>query len=140
MREFLQRLFSHIELKLILAQIFILWTWAFGGETQILYAVGSLIFIDTVTGVYAVLSLEGFLGFKSRRFSDVLWKVVRYAVFMYVARVVDKSLPKNVFGPLIDIFIVTTEASSIFENFAKLGYTVPTGILIRLKSLFEKKQ
>lgn len=139
MKEFFQKLFAHIEIKLILAQVFMLWSWAFDGETQILYAVGSLIFLDTVTGVYAVLVLEGFNGYKSRRFSEVLLKVIRYAVFMYVARVVDKSLPRHVFGPLIDIFVVTTEASSIFENFAKLGYTVPTSILNRLKSFFEKK-
>lgn len=139
MRETLLKLSEDIHLKAALAYVMVLLSWAFNGETQMLMAVGSLIFIDTLTGVITVLSLQGLAGYKSREFSRVMGKVFRYLIFMYVARVVDKGLPIHIFSPIMDTFIVTTEATSILENFAKLGYPVPTYFLDKLKKLTQKK-
>lgn len=133
------KLFSQIEIKLVLAQIFLFLSWSFDGKVQIIITVYSLIAIDTFTAVYVVLRLQGLSGISSRKFFRSPSKFVVYLIFLYVSRMVDRSLPISVAGPIMDAFLVTTEAVSILENFAKLNYPVPTFLITKLKAIYEKK-
>lgn len=139
MKSILTKLFSQIEIKLILAQIFMFLSWSFDGKVQIIYTVYSLIAIDTVTGLWAVIKLEGLSGVSSRKFFRAPAKFTVYLVFLYVSRMVDRGLPLNLAAPIMDAFLVTTEAVSILENFAKLGYPVPTFLITKLKEIYQKK-
>ena len=56
------------------------------------------------------------------------------------ARLVDKQLPVHIASPIIDAFLSTTEAVSIFENLAKLGFPVPIILINKLKVFYENKQ
>lgn len=139
MKEILRRLFDYVEVKLLLAHFFVFLSWSFDGKTQIIYTVYSLIALDTVTGIWAVFRIEGVKGLSSRKFFRAPMKFVVYLTFLYVSRAVDKGLPVNLAAPIMDAFLVTTEAVSILENFSKLGYPVPTFLISKLKSYFEKK-
>jgi len=139
MKETLLKLSENFYIKILFSHFALLLSWSFNGENQILLSVGSLIFLDTLTAIIAVVKLEGWAGYRSRAFSRSMSKVFRYLIFMYVARMVDKSLPIHIFAPIMDTFIVTTEASSILENFAKMGYTVPTSIVKKLKEYYTDK-
>ena len=41
---------------------------------------------------------------------------------------------------MMDAFLVTTEAVSILENFAKMGYPTPTLLINKLKALFKDEE
>lgn len=139
-KDILGKLVEHIHFKLLLANISIFLAWAFDGDTTILKTIFTLIIIDTISGVWAVLKIEGWKGFKSREFVVAPVKLVVFITLMYVARTVDKSFPIHWAAPIMDTFLVTTEAKSILENFGKLGFPVPLVLLSKLKSLNEKKE
>ena len=137
MKSILEKLVSHPYLKLIVAEIFMFWSWCFEGKTQIVFAVYLLILIDTVTGViYAVRTKN----VNSRDFSRSPMKCLIYFIMLLVSRIVDRTLPIPLASPIMDAFLVTTESVSILENFSKLGYPVPTFLVNKLKPFYETKQ
>jgi len=148
-KEVLLKLAEHLYLKFIVANIFLILSWSFNGEFQIILTVYSLIAIDTLTGCWAVLKLEGWPNFwsvlkgnskfKSREFFRSPAKFVVYLLMLYVSRVVDKSLPVPFASPIMDAFLIATESISILENFAKMGYPSPTFLINKLKTIYEKK-
>ncbi len=133
-------LFDNINLKLILANTAILLSWMFNGELQVVRTVFILMVIDIATGVWSVIKLGGWDAFKSREFIVGPIRFGVYITLMYVARCVDSSFPVHWAAPIMDTFIITTEAKSIFENFEKLGYPVPTLIINKLKDIYSKKE
>lgn len=134
----IDRITEHLYIKIFFSYIIILLTWAFDNNFNTAYAVLSFVVIDTITGVWAMLKNHGIAGYQSRQFIRVGSKLLRYMVFMYVARVIDKSLDLTLFAKAMDAFIFITEGSSILENMAKLGQPVPTFILNKLKTLNQK--
>jgi toxin secretion/phage lysis holin len=134
-----EKILDHWQLKLIVAYIFTGISWAFDGKVEILYVVYSLIAIDTFTGVWAVIRLDGIKGISSKAFFRSPKKFLVYLIMMYVSRMVDRGLPVHIASPIMDAFLVTTEGVSILENFAKLGYPVPVFLISKLKALYEKK-
>lgn len=138
-RDVILKIADYAHAKVLVAYVFIFMSWAFNGEYEILAIVYSLIFLDCLTGVWAVLKLEGLKGFKSRQFFRSPLKFVIYLLLMYVARMVDKSVPFPFAGALMDGFLVTTEAVSILENVAKLDFPIPVALLAKFKSIFPKK-
>jgi len=140
MKDIFKKFFDYVEIKALIAHFFLLLSWAFDGKVEIIYTIYSLIALDTITGVWAVVRAEGLAGFSSRKFFRSPMKFVVYLTFLYISRAVDKGLPVNLAAPIMDAFLVTTEAVSILENFAKLGYPVPTFLMEKLKTYFGKKE
>ncbi len=140
LKEIFEKLVDSINLKLILANAAIFFTWAFDGKIKILQTVFTLVILDIITGVWAVLKLQGWSQFKSR---ELIVGPIRFGVYLtliYVSISIDKSFPIAWALPIMNTFIVCTEAKSIFENFGKLGFPVPTLLLSKLKSFNEKKE
>lgn len=128
--------FEYPELKAVLGMAAISVSWTFNGEFEALIAIYSLVLIDFVTGTYFSLVNKTW---SSRRSISGVGKFGRYLIYMLVARLVDKVVPLPFASPLMDTYIVITEAGSILENFEKLGYPVPTMLLNKLKSFYDKK-
>lgn len=126
-------------LKTFVASVFVALSWAFNGKTEILIVIYSLVVIDTITALWAVLKNQGWRGLSSRKSFRGAEKFIVYLVFLYVTRMIDKTLPLTLASPVMDAFLVVTEAVSILENFNKLGYPAPVLLINRLKAIIEKK-
>lgn len=124
------------QLKFILGLIMVALSWGFNGEYEALIAIAVLASLDFITGNYAAI-ITG--QWDSRSSVRGMGKFFRYLIYMYVARMVDKTFPVHIFSPMMDTYIAVTEAGSILENFHKLGYPVPVSILNKLKTFHEKK-
>lgn len=126
-------------LKTFVASVFMALSWAFNGKTEILIVIYSLVVIDTLTALWAVLRNDGWRGLSSRKSFRGAGKFIVYLVFLYVTRMIDKTLPIAIASPIMDAFLVMTEAVSILENFEKLGYPAPVLLINKLKAMLEKK-
>ena len=124
------------EVKAIFGLMALSLSWIFNGEYEALIAIYALVTIDFVTGTYYSLKNKTW---NSRRSISGVGKLGRYLIYMLVARLVDKVVPLPFASPLMDTYIVITEAGSILENFQKLGYPVPTILLTKLKAFYDKK-
>lgn len=131
------KLFDLIPVKLIVAQLFLGLSWAFDGKVQIIATIYALIIFDTFTGIWAAIKRKDV---SSRAFYRVVTKTVAYSIMAVVGRLVDKNIPLPVAGPIIDAFLVTTEAVSILENFGKIGIPVPMFLINKLKSFYIDKE
>jgi toxin secretion/phage lysis holin len=131
------QLFDHFSIKGIISLIFLLVSWVFDGKVESLAIIYLLIFIDTFTGLQVAIQQKNI---SSNKFYRVVTKCAAYFTMMMVSRLVDKTLPLAFASPIMDSFLVTTEAFSILENFSKLGYPVPTILVNKLKSYYEKKE
>ncbi|MCJ7520998.1 MAG: phage holin family protein [Dehalococcoidia bacterium] len=106
--------------------------WVFNGTTQGLIAVTALVLIDTVTGAFRAykrgnLSSNGFFRFALK--NSVYW------VMIATAALVDKTLPVPFASVVMITFLAATEAISIMENLRDLGFSVPSFLVKRLKTL-----
>lgn len=126
--------FTHI--KTILSLISIIISWIFEGNVTVLYSVYLLLTIDTITGIAKAIKFEGL---ESARFSRILWKSVVYFMMIVIGRVTDKHLPLHLLAPVMDTFVVATEALSVLENISELGFPVPTSVIKQLKVYRDRK-
>ena len=117
--------------KFFFAMIALLMSKVFNGEVQILIGLYTLILLDSITAIiYA--AKEGDIC--SRGIFRTAVKCVVYFSMLVVARIVDQNVPIQFASPIMDSFLVITEAVSVLENFGKLGYKVPTSLLNTLRS------
>lgn len=123
-------------LKWLVANFFVLLAWSFNGKVEVLATIYILIALDTVTGVWIAAKKNEV---SSRGFYRVVTKCFVYFIMLLVGRLVDKNIPLPIAAPILDAFLVTTEAVSILENFSKLGFPVPTILVNKLKAFYEKK-
>ena len=123
--------------KLIVSAIFLAFSFVFNGNEQILYTIFALIVFDTFTGFWVATKEKNV---SSREFFRSARKSFFYFIMLATARLVDKQLPVHIASPIIDAFLSTTEAVSIFENLAKLGFPVPIILINKLKVFYENKQ
>ena len=141
-----EKMGEFFHLKLFFGLIFTFLSWSFDGSVEILITIFSLLIIDTTTGTAIALynkylSKKGlFTGdpkdiFSSRGIYRGPAKLIAYAIMVLVSRLADKHIPLSVFSPMMDTFLVSTEAYSILENFGKMGFKVPTTVISKLKSL-----
>ena len=124
------------EVKAIIGMVAISLSWTFNGEYQALIAIFSLVILDFMVGTHGAI-VRG--EWSSRRSLAGVGKFGRYLSYMFVARMVDKVVPLPFASPLMDTYIVVTEAGSILESFQKQGCPVPTMLLTKLKAFYDKK-
>lgn len=141
-----EKMGEFFHLKIFFGLLFTFLSWSFDGSVEILITIFTLLIIDTATGtglaIYnKYLNKKGlFKGdpkdiFSSRGIYRGPMKLVAYALMVLVSRLVDKHIPVKIFSPMMDTFLVSTEAYSILENFAKMGFSVPTAAINKLKAL-----
>jgi hypothetical protein len=92
----------------------------------LLISVGAAIVLDTVTGVYKSIRLEGWRSIRSRKLSNVISKMALYEVCIILLFVIDKyvlnEFVKHAFGfdfmftKICAILLIFTELVSIKEN------------------------
>lgn len=92
----------------------------------LLISVGASIILDTVTGVYKSIRLEGWRSIRSRKLSNVISKMALYEVCIILLFVIDKyvlnEFVKHAFGfdfmftNICAILLIFTELVSIKEN------------------------
>jgi hypothetical protein len=92
----------------------------------LLISVGASIILDTVTGVYKSIRLEGWRSIRSRKLSNVISKMALYEVCIILLFVIDKyvlnEFVKHAFGfdfmftKICAILLIFTELVSIKEN------------------------
>jgi hypothetical protein len=92
----------------------------------LLISVGASIILDTVTGVYKSIKLEGWRSIRSRKLSNVISKMALYEVCIILLFVIDKyvlnEFVKHAFGfdfmftKICAILLIFTELVSIKEN------------------------
>lgn len=92
----------------------------------LLISVGAAIVLDTVTGVYKSIKLEGWRSIRSRKLSNVISKMALYEVCIILLFVIDKyvlnEFVKQAFGfdfmftKICAILLIFTELVSIKEN------------------------
>jgi hypothetical protein len=111
----------------------------------LLISVGAAIVLDTVTGVYKSIRLEGFKSIRSRKLSNVISKMALYEVCIILLFVIDKyvlnEFVKHAFGfefmftKICAILLIFTELVSIKENIEE---TFKIDIWKLLKSTFNR--
>lgn len=136
LKHILFQLVENFHIKGLFSLIFLILSWIFEGKVEILAIIYILIFIDTFTGLQVAMRQKVV---SSNKFYRVVTKCAAYFTMMMVSRLVDKTIPLPFAAPIMDSFLVTTEAFSILENFDKLGFPVPTILVNKLKSYYEKK-
>lgn len=136
MNDFKKLFLEHPEIKATIATIMVFLSWSFNGEYQALLAIFTLLIMDFLTGTYHALKSNEW---SSRRSISGVGKFGRYLIYMLVARMIDKVVPLPFASPFMDTYIVITEGGSILENFSKLGYPVPTMLINKLKTFYDKK-
>jgi phage-related holin len=137
----------------VLAALGGLAAFLFPSEAAIFFAVsaGTLIALDTVTGLLATIS-EGnpITSPKSRR---VFYKLFGYSTLVTVARFVGEGIPLSVPGATKEMallgaaygvcwmlgFIILTEAISVIENVRRMGVNSPLVLTRRLKRVLDDK-
>jgi hypothetical protein len=111
----------------------------------LLISVGAAIVLDTVTGVYKSIRLEGFKSIRSRKLSNVISKMALYEVCIILLFVIDKyvlnEFVKHAFGfefmftKICAILLIFTELVSIKENIEE---SFKIDIWKMLKTLFNR--
>jgi phage-related holin len=145
-RHVFEKIGEFFHLKLFFAITFTFLSWSFDGSVEIIITIFALIVFDTITGTSIairnkLLSNKGlYTGdpkyiFSSRGIYRGPAKVLVYFIMILVSRLVDKHIVPHVASPMMDAFLVSTEGYSILENFAKMGFSVPTTLIGKLKFL-----
>lgn len=137
-REIILKIAEYFHIKLIVGYLFLVMAWLFNGEYEVLLSIYLLLIFDTITGIWAVIKVDGIKGMTSRDFFRLPRKFFVYTSFLLVARLADKNFPLAIAAPLMDAFVASTECISILENFAKLGSPVPLTLINKLKDIYKK--
>ena len=128
-------------LNYIFASLILLFVPIYG----LLIAVGSAIILDTFTGVFKSIKLNGLASIRSRKLSQVISKMALYEVCILLLFIIDKFLLnefiKHSFGfdfmftKICAILLIFTELVSIKENIEE---TYNISIWTMLKNFFNR--
>jgi hypothetical protein len=109
-------------LQYILASIVLLFAPIYG----LLIAVGAAIILDTFTGIFKSIKLEGFKSIRSRKLSNVVSKLLLYEICILFLFLIDKFLLNEfiirsfgiefMFTKICAILLIFIELVSIKEN------------------------
>jgi len=111
----------------------------------LLIAVGIGIFLDTFTGVFKSIKLNGWVSIRSRRLSHVISKMLLYQLTIIMLYIIDKFLLNEfvtqhftiqfMFTKLVAILLIFIELVSIKEN---IEAALKIDILKMLKTLLNR--
>lgn len=114
------------QIKEYLVHLIIAFLSFFAAISGLLIAVGMSIILDTITGVYKSIKINGWKSIRSRKFSNVISKMILYQSTIILLFVMDHFLlqefTKNWFQTeylstkIAALFMVVTELVSIKEN------------------------
>jgi len=109
-------------LQYILASIVLLFAPIYG----LLISVGAAIILDTFTGIFKSIKLEGFQSIKSRKLSNIVSKLLLYEICILFLFLIDKFLLNEfiirsfgieyMFTKICAILLIFVELVSIKEN------------------------
>jgi len=133
---FLRSIMEFFPAKAILSIFGLAFAWVFNTDTEILKTVYVLIGIDTFLGIWCAIRLRRL---SSIGFYRVAIKCLIYFIMIIVSRLVDKHAPVQFAAPIMDSFLVGTEAFSILENISILGFPVPQRLIRLMRVYYEKK-
>ena len=145
-----EKLGEFFHAKVFFGFIFMFLSCALNGSYEIMITIFVLLTFDSITGTGLAirnyfLNKKGlFKGeqkeiFSSRGLYRGPFKLCVYFIFILVSRLVDKHIMVPFASPMVDAFLVATEGYSILENFAKMGFAAPTGLISKLKDIATKK-
>jgi phage-related holin len=93
----------------------------FAGLAPALFAIGFLIMMDTVTGIWAAYNKGGRKSITSRKGGRIVMKLILYPASVIVAKVAEQYLlPEIPFLKVTLGILATIEVKSIFENISLL--------------------
>lgn len=109
--------------------------WVYGAHVNLVLVVLALVLLDTATGVWksakaGMLSSKGFFKFAA--------KIVVYLILLATGSLVDQVLPIRIGASIMGSFLAMTEAISVLENVAIIGFPVPNRLLKFLKDYNER--
>lgn len=88
------------------------------------WAIGLLIFSDTLTGIWKTIYKQGWDAFDSRKLGRIFAKIILYPLALLIAFTCEKNLAPSL--PIMYVtmgIIATVEIKSVFENIGViLGY------------------
>lgn len=120
---------DNVIIKNFFAFVALYFAWVFDANLKVLLSVYLLICFDALTGVLVALKEKTI---SSRGFYRSAVKCVVYFIMLLVGRIVDKQTPIQLAAPILDTYLIITEAISILENISKLGFPVPKKIVEKL--------
>lgn len=92
----------------------------------LLIAVGSAILLDTITGIFKSIKMDGYKSIKSRKLSNVISKMALYEICILLLFVIDKFVLNEfahkafgfeyIFTKICAILLIFVELVSIKEN------------------------
>jgi len=104
-----------------------------------LLAVGFLILMDTFTGIWSAIRIDGLKSITSRKAGRIIVKLVLYPLAIIVAKVAQDHLAPSI--PWVDVtagILAMIEVKSIFENMGGiLGFDLWTRVK---KAIWKDKQ
>lgn len=86
----------------------------------LLIAVGIGIALDTFTGIFKSIKLNGFKSIRSRKLSNVISKMLLYQVTLILLYVIDKFLLNELIHPHFNIHFMFTKLAAILLLFIEL--------------------
>jgi hypothetical protein len=105
----------------------------------------AFVIIDTITGIYATIKLEGKSSFRSGKLFNIAPKLFIYLSAIMLAYGMDKLIVEDLFAiklvmaKILTTIFIYTEIKSIDENSMKLGnrsiWTILKEIVVRSKNI-----
>ena len=131
-RQFLSDNFNFIK-----SEFFILLAALIAPTIGMLFVLGALIIVDTLSGVYAALKLKGWGGVKSRTLSNgLLPKLVFYPLAILICQAIENEFSELPIMRVTGFIIMSIEFKSIGENYKAI---FRVSIFKEFKSFMSKK-
>ena len=122
-------------LKLLVAYFMCFYAYAFGDGT-VLIPVFLLVIFDGILGVIKAIKNKEV---SSRGFIRGALKFLVYLILMGMSGILDREFPGQYATTTMKSFLMITEAISIMENVAALGWPVPLKLLEFLRMHHDKR-
>jgi toxin secretion/phage lysis holin len=123
---------DHVYLKACLSVCALGFNWLFETRRQAVMVVALLLLLDTITGAMKAYHEHEL---SSGGFFRCATKCTVYFILMATASLVDKAMPISFASSVMVTFLAATEALSVMENLARLGFPVPSFLVNRLMTI-----
>lgn len=133
LQEVISSIFSNWWVKILTTSMVSMYDWLFRPRQELVTVVFLLVAFDTITGAAKAFKQHNV---SSSGFFRCALKILVYSILLATGAALDKVTPLSeiVSGlTLISTFLVLTEAVSVLENVAALGFAVPLKLVSILK-------